>query len=50
VIVAENADGSNYSFLMTSTGIQCKNKSYDNIEDNIKGADDASCGTGAETW
>ncbi len=50
VIVAENADDSNYSFLMTSTGIQCKNKSYDNIEDNIKGADDASCGTGAETW
>lgn len=50
VIIAENADGSNYSFLMTSTGIQCKNKSYDNIEDNIKGADDASCGTGAETW
>ena len=50
VIVAENADDSNYSFLMTSTGIQCKNKSIDNIEDNISSADNAGCGAGGETW
>lgn len=48
VIKAENADGKNFSFLMTSAGIQCRNKTKANI--TVTRANNASCGTGGETW
>lgn len=43
VIRILHSDGSNYSFLMTSTGIQCKNKTRSNVTFN-------TCGTGSEAW
>lgn len=43
VIRVLNDDGKNYSFLMTSTGVQCKNKTKANITFT-------SCGTGEEKW
>lgn len=48
VIKAINDDGKNFSFLMTSAGIQCKNKTLANII--VTKADNAECGTGGETW
>ncbi|WP_227611103.1 MULTISPECIES: type IV pilin protein [unclassified Acinetobacter] len=38
-----NDDEKNYSFLMTSTGIQCKNKTQANITFT-------TCGIGSEEW
>ncbi len=48
VIRAENSDGKNFSFLMTSAGIQCKNKTKANI--TVTSATNAGCGVGTETW
>lgn len=41
VIKADSSDIKNYSFLMTSTGIKCKNKTPFDYKD---------CGTGSEAW
>lgn len=38
-----HTDGSNYSFLMNSSGVKCKNKTKANITFT-------TCGTGAEVW
>lgn len=43
VIRVLHADGKNYSYLLTSTGIQCKNKTKANITFT-------TCGTGSEAW
>ena len=43
VIKAIHADGTNVSFLQTSTGLKCKNKAKTNITYS-------SCGTGGEEW
>ena len=48
VIQAFNGDGTNFSFLMTSAGIRCKNKTKANIA--VTKANNAGCGTGGETW
>ena len=43
-IKAENTQGNNFSFLMTSTGVQCKNKTKANVTY-------INCGTtGSESW
>lgn len=48
IIRAEHSDTLNYSFLMTSNGLRCKNKTKANIvTTNVK---DVTCGVGAETW
>lgn len=43
VIKAINDDGNNFTFLMTSTGTQCKNKTKANVTYT-------NCGIGSETW
>lgn len=43
VIKALHSDGTNVSFLQTSTGLKCKNKTKANITYS-------SCGTGGEEW
>lgn len=44
VIKAENTQANNFSFLMTSTGVQCKNKTKANVTY-------INCGTtGSESW
>ncbi|MBO3639099.1 type IV pilin protein [Acinetobacter soli] len=43
VIKAQSTDTNNYSLLLTSTGIRCKNKTWGNIQTT-------SCGVGAEDW
>ncbi|MGQ4638283.1 type IV pilin protein [Acinetobacter junii] len=43
VIRVLHTDGKNYSYLLTSTGIQCKNKTKANITF-------AACGAGSEAW
>jgi type IV pilus assembly protein PilE len=51
VITAESSDAKNYSFLMTSTGLRCKNKTLANI--TATSITDATCGTdvtGREEW
>ena len=51
VIRAESSDPKNYSFLMTSTGLRCKNKTVANI--TATSITDATCGTlatGREEW
>lgn len=40
---ATTSDAKNYNFLLTSTGISCKNKTQANISYT-------SCGTGSESW
>lgn len=42
-IKAITSDAKNYNFLLTSTGISCKNKTQANISYT-------SCGTGSESW
>lgn len=42
-IRAESADIQNYSLLMTSTGVRCRNKTTANMTY-------AACGTGGENW
>lgn len=42
-IQALSSDGQNYSFLLTSTGISCKNKTAANISYT-------ACGVGQEKW
>lgn len=51
VIRAESTDAKNFSFLMTSVGTRCKNKTTANITAN--NITDATCGTdvtGREEW
>ena len=43
VIRVLHTDGSNYSYLMTSTGTQCKNKTKANVTF-------IACGVGSEAW
>ena len=43
VLYIITTDSQNYSFLMTSTGIRCKNKTETNITS-------AGCGVGSEPW
>lgn len=45
-IKAESKDPKNFSFLMTSTGIQCKNKTTANVGYTSCGTDT----TGSESW
>lgn len=45
VLTAQSKDPYNFSFLMSNTGLRCKNKTWENID-----AEDISCGTGQETW
>ncbi|WP_306669738.1 type IV pilin protein [Acinetobacter sp. YH12136] len=48
VITAESKDKSNYSFLMSNSGLRCKNKSWENISTT-----NLTCGAkaaGAEEW
>jgi len=42
-IKAESTDAQNFSFLMTSTGVRCQNKTSANITY-------ATCGIGAKNW
>ncbi|ERQ00133.1 hypothetical protein Q674_03185 [Acinetobacter sp. COS3] len=42
-IKATTTDAQNYNFLMTSTGIRCKNKTVANVSYT-------GCGTGSEPW
>lgn len=46
VIKAINDDGSNFTFLMTSTGLQCKNKTKANVTYTTCG----TAATGTEEW
>ncbi|OTG63920.1 pilin [Acinetobacter sp. ANC 4470] len=51
VIRAESTDANNFSFLMTSAGLRCKNKTVANI--TATNITDATCGadiTGSEEW
>lgn len=51
VIRAESMDAKNFSFLMTSAGLRCKNKTVANI--TATSITDATCGTnitGREEW
>lgn len=51
IIRAESTDAKNYSFLMTSAGTRCKNKTLANI--TATSITDATCGTdvtGREEW
>lgn len=43
VIKAESHDARNYSFLLTSTGLRCKNKTSSLVTYS-------TCGTGSEDW
>ena len=43
VIMAQSKDSKNFGFLMTSTGVKCKNKTSSLV--NYSG-----CGTGSEAW
>lgn len=45
VITAKSKDSNNFSFLMSSTGLRCKNKTWGNID-----VDAISCGVGQTTW
>ncbi|WP_278493094.1 type IV pilin protein [Acinetobacter gyllenbergii] len=48
IIQAVNSDGLNFSLVMTSAGVQCKNKTKANI--TIIKANDTKCGVGGESW
>lgn len=51
IIRAESTDANNFSFLMTSAGLRCKNKTVANI--TATSITDATCGTdvtGSEEW
>lgn len=48
VIQAINNDGKNFSFVMTSAGLKCKNKTKANIV--VIKANDVTCGLGDEQW
>lgn len=45
VLTAESLDGYNYSFLMSHTGVRCKNKTLKNID-----VDNMTCGEGQDSW
>lgn len=45
VVTAESKDTRNFSFLMSSTGLRCKNKTWANINTTTM-----TCGTGHEEW
>ena len=45
VLVAQSLDPYNYSFLSSSTGLRCKNTTWNNID-----AKKLTCGTGSESW
>ena len=42
-IKAETTDAKNYTLLLTSTGVRCKNKTTANVKNT-------TCGTGSESW
>ncbi|MCU4483010.1 type IV pilin protein [Acinetobacter ursingii] len=48
IIRADSSDSSNYSFMMTSAGLRCKNKTRGNI--TATNVSNANCGTGGEPW
>ncbi|ENU95550.1 hypothetical protein F970_01729 [Acinetobacter sp. CIP 102082] len=48
-IQAVSRDTRNFSFLMTSSGIRCKNKTIANININPNSGN-VGCGTGGENW
>nr|WP_249399509.1 type IV pilin protein [Acinetobacter tandoii] len=53
VMMAESTDVNNYSYLLSSTGVRCKNKTKANLEYQNSTTKDASCGssaTGSESW
>ncbi|MEJ2899522.1 prepilin-type N-terminal cleavage/methylation domain-containing protein [Acinetobacter sp. NS-4] len=53
VMKAETSDVKNYNFLMSSTGIRCKNKAKELLEYKNSDTKEASCGditTGREDW
>jgi len=45
VVTAESQDTRNFSFLMSSTGLRCKNKTWANINTTTM-----TCGAGHEEW
>lgn len=45
VLTAESKDTQNYSFLMSSTGLRCKNLRWDKIDTTT-----LTCGAGHEEW
>ncbi|WP_180013465.1 type IV pilin protein [Acinetobacter sp. YH16031] len=45
VVTAESKDTRNFSFLMSSTGLRCKNKAWANINTTTM-----TCGAGHEEW
>ncbi|MCH7335853.1 type IV pilin protein [Acinetobacter sp. NIPH 2699] len=45
---ADTTNVDNFSFLMTSSGVRCKNKTKANI--TATNIDNATCGTGREEW
>ncbi|QER38445.1 prepilin-type N-terminal cleavage/methylation domain-containing protein [Acinetobacter suaedae] len=45
---SETTNVDNFSFLMTSSGVRCKNKTKANI--TATNVDNATCGTGREEW
>ena len=45
---AETTNVDNFSFLMTSSGVRCKNKTKANI--TATNVNNATCGTGREEW
>ncbi|CAB1208055.1 type IV pilin protein [Acinetobacter bouvetii] len=53
VMKAETNDTKNYNFLMSSTGVRCKNKAKELLEYKNSVTDEANCGsvaTGSEGW
>ncbi|MFH7766343.1 type IV pilin protein [Acinetobacter sp. BSP-28] len=53
VMKAETNDTKNYNFLMSSTGVRCKNKAKELLEYKDSDTQQASCGsvaTGSEVW
>ncbi|MCO8041200.1 prepilin-type N-terminal cleavage/methylation domain-containing protein [Acinetobacter bohemicus] len=45
VVTAESKDSRNFSFLMSSRGLRCKNKTWTNINTTT-----ITCGAGHEEW
>ncbi len=48
VLKATTTDPKNFNYLLTSTGIRCKNTTLANI--TATKVEDATCGTGGEAW
>lgn len=48
IIRAQSTDPKNFNFLITSTGIRCKNKTWVNITGTT--ANNMTCGVGQEEW